>query len=747
MIAERPLADARPPGVAPAQKRFWRRLWPSDREGILAWAFVAGAIAFNAWYLLPEATINVPKLNDGVLHVLSLRRMIVAIRAEQDPTDPWFAPVTTGYPLFHYYQHLPFLPPALVAVVFRGVGVATVFNWTTYLLLCVFPLSIYWSMRRFGFPRIAAALSALVAPLLSTAGLFGFDDLSYVWLGYGLYTQLWAMVLVGPALAQGYRTLRFGGGYFWSVLLVGAVVLSHLVMAYIVLVSLVVFVFLQPSAGEVLRRGRRLSLLLALVGLVTAYFLVPVLRDNAYLNRSVFEAQSKYDAFGYEFTLRALVGGRLFDFGRFRSLTLLAGAGALICAFRWRDERYRIPLVVGGLWLLMYFGRPTWGVLIGLATLNTDFYLHRLISGVHLGGIMLMGVGLALPWRWALAKKSLRYVLLPAVITGLLLFPVYKERRAYLQSNNDYMQASDTAYKAEQHDLDALSAELRRQPPGRVYAGFRANWGKDYRVGEVPVSALLSSGGFDMVGFLYFPFSVNSDIQALFDEQRVEQYNLFNIRYVVGPKSRTFPPWVQPIGDFGRHRLYRVQTTGYFELVNSDIAFNGDRQSFYPNVSQGLTSVALAADQHPRISFEGDAGPGALSLAGASEALARGQFASGAPRGAITSERIDNNSYVANVNVSRPTYLMLKETYVPGWHAYIDGREAPTVMLMPSYFGVPVTPGPHSVRFEYRADRYRLALLIIALAALPLIALAEWRGRWLRSRLGSRLVKRDDPAR
>ncbi len=725
-------AEAPPsvPAGPPLWRRIVRRLVPTDREGVLAWLLVTFAVAFNAWYLYPEVGIDVPKLHDGVLHVLSLRRMVTALHAGQDPTDPWFAPVTTGYPLFHYYQHLPFLPPALFAAVFRGVGVETVYNWTSYLLLSAFPLSIYWSMRRFGFSPIAGALSALVAPLLATKGLFGFDDESYVWLGYGMYTQLWGMVLLPPALAQGYRTLRDGGGYFWSVLLVAAVVLSHLVLGYIALVSLVLFALLRPSPAEVWRRGKRLALVLALAGIVTSYFIVPVLLDNAYLNRSVFEEQSKYDAFGYEWTLRALFGGRIFDHGRFPSLTLLAGAGALLCAWRWRDERYRIPAAFGGLWLLMYFGRPTWGVLIDLATLNVNFYLHRLIAGVHLGGIMLMGLGLTMPWRWALARKRVWYLLAPVAITALVLFPVYSDRRDYLESNAAFMHSGERAYQREQRDLDALTAALRGQPPGRVYAGLAGRWGKDYRVGDAPMSALLNSAGFDMIGYLYFPFSVNSDIQALFDETRPEQYDLFNIRYVVAPKTRTFPDFVQPIGDFGRHRLYRVETSGYFGLVNSSVAFRGDRNSFYRAASKWLASGLPGKGQHPQILFEGDGGPGVYPqpLPNSPAVLANMPFGESAPRGAITSERVYNNSYVANVSVARSSFLMLKETYHPGWHAYVNGREAKTVMLMPSYLGVKLAPGRHVVRMVYRPERYRRLLLALGLLMLPAIGVAELAG-------------------
>jgi hypothetical protein len=739
--------------AAPFARAPWRPLiraarWalPRDREGAIAWGMLAFAVAFNATYLWPEVAVNTPKLNDGALHVVVLQRMLDAFKAGQDPTDPWLKTVTMGYPFLHYYQHLPFVGPALAAWALPDVGVQTIFNSTQYALFCAFPVSIYWSMRRFGFAPVIAGLSAVAAPVLSTHGLFGFDDNSYVWIGYGMYTQLWGMVLLPIALAQAYRTLRDGGGYFWSVLLVGAMLLTHLVLAYIALVTLVAFVLLRPARADVVLRGRRLALLLVLVAIVTAYFMTGVLRDNAYLNRSVWEDSSKYDAFGYEWTLRALFGGRLFDYGRFRWLTLAVLAGPLVCAWRWRDERYRIPAVVGGLWLAMYFGRPTWGVLIGLATLNVQFYLHRLIAGVHLGGIMLIGVALAVPWQWAFARKRAAWLLAPAAVTALIFAPVYNERRDYLLRNEHFMQLSDTAYERDQVPIEALEARLRTLPPGRVYAGFRGGWGNQYAEGEVPVSVILQDAGFDMLGYLWFPFSFNSDVQTLFDESRPEHYNLFNVRYVVAPKDRTFPSFVQPVADFGRHRLYRVVTSGYFDLVSSDVAFAGDIGQLYPAGSSWLSGPLPAAKEHPAIVLPAMTPPDGLHplpIAIAQQAMASRATDPGPSRGEIVSESQGSNSYTATAHVLRQSVLMLKETYHPGWHVTVDGRDAKTMMLMPSYIGVQMTPGTHAVRFEYRPPSSRMPLLALGLLLLPLIALAEWRGpRLLRRWSAPRLLRR-----
>jgi hypothetical protein len=121
--------------------------------------------------------------------------------------------------------------------------------------------------------------------------------------------------------------------------------------------------------------------------------------------------------------------------------------------------------------------------------------------------------------------------------------------------------------------------------------------------------------------------------------------------------------------------------------------------------------------------------------------LGERSFSAGEPRGDVVSERVEENTYVGEVEVQRPSMLMLKETFHPGWHATIDGRPVDPVMLMPSYVGVPVTPGRHLVRFEYRPPRSRRFLIAIGLVTLGMVAALEWIGprlQWHPARLAVR---------
>jgi hypothetical protein len=759
------------------------KVGPQPQEPLVAALLLLFAVAWNLVRLWPEVSVRVPPLNDGVLHLAALRQSAAALASGRDPTDAWLPGIALGYPLGHHYQHLPYLLPAALYALSRGtIPLFDLFNWTRYLLLSLYPLSIYAAMRRLGFGALVAAFGGLAAPLLATDGLYGLDMNSYLWQGYGMYTQLWGAFLLPLALAQGYATLRTGRGYAASIALLAATALSHLVFGYIALASLLLLALLpalgrrgsrvtHPSEREssprlevsvlpaspqqagariavgrpssfVLRRSSvvcRLALILAGVALLTTYFWLSYLLDRPYMNRSVWEDPGKYDAYGHEWTLQALVQGDMFDHGRFPALTALIGLGLVLCLRRWREERFRVPVVLFAAWLLLYFGRPTWGVLLDLLPMGRDLHLHRLIVGVHLGGIMLAGVGLGLPWSWALGRAysgrrwGTTSLLAAAIFTGLLLYTAYRERGVYLAENARLMRESRDTLVDEGADVDALIARLHHLPPGRVYAGRGGNWGPEYTVGDIPVYALLNGAELDVLGYLYHALSLNADVQVLFDESRPEQYDLFNVRYVVAPAGRALPQFVRPIAQFGRHRLYEVSTSGYFDLVESQVAFWGDKEDWYPAVSHWLAGDMPRAGQHPTVILEAGAGgvPSDYPLARAGELLPSTPLPPAPDLGRVVEQSVAGGAYAARVEVARASVLLLKVTYHPNWRAWVDGREVEPQMLMPSYLGVPVSPGVHHVSFEYRPRPLRRTLQIVGLLALLGIAVAERRREWL----------------
>jgi hypothetical protein len=164
---------------------------------------------------------------------------------------------------------------------------------------------------------------------------------------------------------------------------------------------------------------------------VTSYFLIPLFLDRTYLNNNNLP-RITYDSFGHSAVLIGLAKDHLFDFGRFPSLTILMAVGFVFCLLRWRQEQYLIPVTIFLLWLLLFFGRSTWGVLIDVLPMSRQLHMIRFMAMVHLGGIFLMAVALAAPWRWAVSRSNVWYFAGVLALTSLLLLPVYNERRSYL---------------------------------------------------------------------------------------------------------------------------------------------------------------------------------------------------------------------------------------------------------------------------------------------------------------------------
>ncbi len=300
-------------------------LWFHRRESLVAYFLVLFAVAFNLYHLYPEVVGDAVSRNDHVFHLLMIEMAVEAITQGLDFTDPWQGSMGMGYPLFHYYHHFPHVTIALVHVLTLGTfAIADLLRWITYLLLSFFPLSVFWSMRYFGFDRLPAAMGGLVAPLITTSGILGFGFISYVFQGWGVHAQLWAMVLLPPAVALGYRVLQDGRGYFWAALLLAATLMSHVMYGYMAFLTLGILTLIQPTRISNLKsfvatmwpRWRRLITLVLLAGVVTSYFLVPTVLDRSFLNNSVFLDSVKYDSYGHSEVLKGLVLGNLFDYDR-----------------------------------------------------------------------------------------------------------------------------------------------------------------------------------------------------------------------------------------------------------------------------------------------------------------------------------------------------------------------------------------------------------------------------------------------
>jgi hypothetical protein len=300
--------------------------------------------------------------------------------------DHWVPNWAQGYNLPFYYSHAPqiaivgtfrLLSPLLSTINHEPL---TLFRWyhlVIYLLLCFFPLSVFLGLKAARLPWLTAACGAVLATHISTDGLYGLDPPSFLWRGYGLSSQLFAMIFMPLAIGFTWRffslpdltralpqfpTLRDIGrrtiteitasllphtadrgrafSFWMAALFLALATLGHLGLGVMSLLSAGIIALSRPIAHFFGQRRLmevflilvtnliRLGLLGGVVVFFLAYWVIPVFTGNAYHNTSFWDPIWKFNSYGWYETLIRLFNGDLFDWGRSPYYTTLVIVGA-----------------------------------------------------------------------------------------------------------------------------------------------------------------------------------------------------------------------------------------------------------------------------------------------------------------------------------------------------------------------------------------------------------------------------------
>jgi hypothetical protein len=710
---------------------------------------VGGVCLFNLVVLRAE-TAPAQNVNDSAFHLQMVRSAGNLISAGRVPLDGWYPYMSLGASQFHHYQTLSHTLTAYLSHLFGGHD-ETAYLWLQYLLLALWPVSVFWGARLLGWGRWPAAAAALVSPLVVSTPGYGYEHGSYTWQGLGVYPQLWAMWALPLAWGFTWRAVSQGRAYAAAALAVALTIATHFMAGYLALVTAGVWgLLLWHGLG---RRVVRLIVLVAGSALTASWVLIPLLADREWSAQSEFFKGTFFnDSYGARRILEWLFTGRLFDAGRFPILTLLVGVGIVVCLTRLRGEE-RARALVGAfiVSLLLFFGRPTLGPLTGLLPGNVDLQFHRFIAGVHLAGILLAGVGLAslcgaaarlVRSRWEPAGASWwKAAWAPAVIAATVagvLAPAWTALASYDRRDGQLIPNQRFADQIDGVDLGALIDEAKGRGGGRFYAGLRANWGRSYTVGHVPVYTVLANADADAIGFTFRAVtSMSTDVEAVFDETNPAQYQLLNVRYLLLPADR--PPSVPAtlLDQRGRHRLWEVRTSGYFQVVDRIGSVIADRTNLASASRTFMTSDLATREIYPSVAFAGGQ---------AADPTVTGATPPPGPPGSVISQ-LDNGAngvFVSTVQANRPAVVLLKASYDPRWTVTVDGARRQAVMMAPSLVGVDVPPGRHDVEFRYVP--YPHYPLLIAVGLLTLAALALVPRRQALVRLARELLRRAPPA-
>lgn len=679
-------------------------------------ALVGAAVAFNLWTLRAEVR-DVWFLNDAGIHASMVRWVAQRISSGHLPFDGWYPYLSLGASRFHHYQSLPHILTGALSMI-TGPGT---FRWSLYLLLCTWPIAVYCGGRLFDLDPRAAAAAALVSPLIVSAPALGFEWSSYVWRGSGTWAQLWGMWALPFAWGLSWRAVSRGRSIALAALVLGITVCLHLLIGYLALLSLGVWVLLSP--GELLRRFGR-AVLVGIGALATAaWMLVPLITDAKWMTQDEFSRGTfYYDSFGARRVMGWMVTGRIFDNGRVPVISVLALAGLLICLWRSRrNESARAIPAVGCLSLLLFFGRPTLGSVIDLLPGGTDLFLRRYVTGVHLAGIYLAGIGGA--WLgtklWKLIRERATWIR-PAVATAglavlvaIALAPAGIERTDYERTGAQWISEQQVAQATDGAAFASLVDTAQATAPGRIFGGMRANPSAP-RVAFVPTFAALLNLDADSIGFTRPTWSLMSNVENRFAIHVPAQVAMFGVRWAILLEDQTPPAGATRAATAGRWVLWSTGDIGYLSVVDTVTPVAVDRTNLGLAMASFLSSDLPAQGRYPTLAFGG--------AEAAKPTLGPNDQPNSSPGRVVRSfAQPADGLFKGEVAMDRRAVVLLKSSFDPRWRVLVDGVDTETEMVAPGFVGVTVPPGLHTVMFTYRPYPWYWVLFLVG--AVVLVAL------------------------
>jgi hypothetical protein len=684
----------------------------------LPWLLVAAAVCWNL-VSLRALTLGVPYLNDSSMHEQMVRVATSQLRGGHLPLTSWFPFLGEGSPHFLHYQSLPAIVTGALGML---IGPDVAFRWSLYLLLSLWPICVYLSARTFGAGRPASAASAAMAPFLFSATAVGYEQHAYVWLGYGVWTQLWGSWTLPLAWGFSWRAIRDGQGYLRAVLFTALTVALHFETGYLALSVLIVWPLV--AGRPLMARLRRSAVLLGGSLLVSAWVIVPLLAQRrwAAVNEAV-QGTGLVNGYGARRVLNWLVSGQLLDHGRLPVVTVFAALGFGLAWLAWSSEAdARALLVALAVCLLLAFGRTTIGSLAELIPGSGDLFFRRFMMGVQLAALLLAGRGAA--WLAAGCVRRLEgrvrgwppglsqvAVLVAAVV---VLAPAWLQLDAFDRHDSAAIAAQRRADHIEGAALDRLVAVIRHGGGGRTYAGMSTNWGRGFAVGAVPVFKYLESRDVDEVGYTLRTASLMTGPEFFFDDHDPADYRLFGVRYVILPAGHQAAVRGRLAMRSGPYWLWTIEGTGYIQAGQIVGEISADRTNLGARNIALLHSGLAAHGAYLTVRYGSDGdGDGRLPT-----------VPSQSPAGAVQAQRADLGAGEASatLRMRRRGVAVLSASYDPGWTATVNGRPRPTRMVAPALVAVNAPAGTDHIAFRFHRYGNYPDLLVLSGLALAIIA-------------------------
>ena len=663
--------------------------------------------------------------------------------------DSWNERWAEGFSLSQYYSHLPEATISLLSFVVP-ISTFKLFVIIRTLLLILLPLSFFLGAIILGYTPTFGIIFAFFSQAIFTDGLYGLDSPSFLWRGWGLFTQLLAVAILPLAFAYGISYFRTKKNLGKAILFNFLLAQAHFGMFYLLLFAYPVYwIFSLDKWQEI---GKRILIFLFLTLISLAYFIFPFFTTSQYRNFSLWDPIWKFNSWGLNQIIIWLLNGDLFDFNRFPFLTIFI-IGGVFWGLVSSNKFNRYLVFVFSSYFILFLGRDVLGPLISLIPGMSEYHIHRVI-------VMVQFIGLFIAAGWILdlfqlAKKFMDsrlrgndtgyfFIILSVISLGLYsVYLIEKPIINYVKDNDVWIARSNADYQKNINDYQAIVDRLKKLPPARVYAGRPGNWGRNFKIGDTQIYMALSSDGFPTIGFLPESWSPNSDAEQFFDEENIKHYDLYNVGYIVLPAEKKAPQFAKLIINKGKFSLYKVEFEGWYTLGQSNLQVTSDKNNLVNIVHLWFNSPAFMSKNYPAIALNDEKFTfvnQAIKMYGQNSFdenipiwRENPMFGDQEKFEQTLSKKVEKNfsqGYSINFKLEKQCQncvLILKQTFHPNWEITVNGKKQKAFPVFPFFIGIKIDqPGYYQIIATYKPSNLKIFLLILS------IPVFIFTFRWLR---------------
>ncbi len=676
--------------------------------GILAIATVAVLLpAMGYW------SPYTPLGDDASSHITTIATLS---RALQTGAGWWSTDYNGGFPMGLYYQPLPHVLSAIVALMFGGASAADeTFKGLLVFMLAVQPWAVFAGLRRAGFDRLTAACAGFFAPLVVNGIDFGYN--AQASLNIGLYTQAWGNVALPLAFGELAAIGRGKGRMGTGIAACAFVASTHMFYAIALVVPGLAFALLG-------RRWRTAAWQLPAVGVgafvTLAAWLIPLATTQAFFGGWPFGRDTRVHGYGWAEVGNKLASGHLMDAEAWPIVTGLALLGTLLAFGELIVRKPGHVRAAGGFALVL----AAWA-LFGVAGRGADgenwlldlYPLHHTVQLFRYGALLqftllilaALGLSRAATYTARFGGTGAAMVLMCAVV----LLPL---KAGEAQLAHGFRTIDDSTHFRPAAWSGVVNWLLADDTGGRMYIGKRTELRGHYHSGLMAWGARRPAGQSYGVGLHDSLHFYTLEYLRPNQQNALALADIFDFRTVIYRDNADLSGFgdLEPVYSRDGYNVARLDVSGQpVAVMREGARISGNPRSLRQDIrawmiGNGPATLQTVAVDVPDPRSRDD-------LIGYPPAPERPmRFAQHPPVGEVLEARQVGSTFNAIVHLDEPGLVVAKLGYHPFWHVELDGEAAESTFVYPGFLAVRADAGDHTVRGWFKWPAYTRVLLFFA---------------------------------